>query len=142
MTPACEGPRALTSGPPESSPARLQQRPQLPFSTVTETHTHTGIQKRRECPCHGEPSHTHTLTHRGPPLHSQPHHGDTTATLHCHGYQGTCVCVRVCVSEQMTGCCYGHIEETVWPFGAPQSSCCVEILGSRVPNTRLLTGPK
>lgn len=35
----------------------------------------------------------HTNT-GGPPLHSQPHHGDTTATQNCHGYQGTCVCLH------------------------------------------------
>lgn len=37
-----------------------------------------------------------TLIHTntgGPPVHSQPHHGDTKATQYCHGYQGTRVCV-------------------------------------------------
>lgn len=65
-----------------------------------------------------------TLTHTGgtpplplaPLLHSQPHHGDTTATQYCHGYQGTCVCSCARLLEKMweeAGCHCDHAEETL-----------------------------
>lgn len=69
-----------------------------PSSTTTKTPAALLLRltlRQRECPCYGE----HTLMHTntgGPPLHSQPHHGDTTATQYCHGYQGDlCVCEAV-----------------------------------------------